>query len=457
MTEGLKEIRSTGYTPRVLQEELHRKARRFSVMVIHRRAGKTVFAVNHTIARATKCEHRFPRYAYFAPFKDQAKRIAWEMFKHYTRVFPGVKVLEGELTIEIPRKKEHTGLDVDDKIQFFVMGADNPNALPGIYLDGVVLDEYQLINPRVYTREVRPMLSDRKGWAIFTGKPLGKNHFYRVFQDAKRFVAAGDPEWFTAYHRADQTGIIDPKELAAIEKEIPEEDFQQEFMLSWEASVIGAYYKKQIAEARKSSRITSVKYEPVLPVYTFWDLGMNDTTAIWFAQFYGNEIRVIDFEEDTGVDIKQWGPRLKAKPYHYAEHVLPHDASVRSMNDGETRAQTLEHFFPNIVRILKREPIEEGIDQVRSIFPRCYFDGEKCERGLEALSMYRAKYDEKNGVLSKTPVHDWASNPADGFRTLAMGIRREIGKTRPMHDTAISDYDIYDPYGSNPRYEEALV
>src|SRR3989304_4749260 len=163
---------STGYEPRKFQEILHKNLKRFNVLVCHRRFGKTVFSVNHCIDRGLRNTKRNPQYAYIAPTYGQAKRIAWDMFKEYTKNLPGVSTNEQDLRLEIERPH------LQDKVRFLLLGAENPGSLKGIYLDGVILDEFAECAPAIWGEVVRPALSDRRGWAIFIGTPKGQNHFF---------------------------------------------------------------------------------------------------------------------------------------------------------------------------------------------------------------------------------------------------------------------------------------
>lgn len=205
---------------------------RFSVIVAHRRFGKTVLAVNHKIKMAVKNNKRAPMYAYIAPFRNQAKQIAWNYLKFYTHVIPGVKVNESELYIELPTK--HKG---SNGARIYVMGADHPDALRGTYWDGVILDEYAQMKPELWNEIIRPAIADREGWAIFIGTPKGQNQFYEMYQRACK-----DPDWYCALYRADESGLFDeggrygPKELESMKKDMTEEAIRQELYCDFTAS-----------------------------------------------------------------------------------------------------------------------------------------------------------------------------------------------------------------------------
>ena len=399
------------YSPRVDQRTIHEGRKRFSVAVCHRRFGKTVCFTNELIRGAVSCKLRAPRFAYLAPLYKQAKAIAWDYLKHFTGPIPGVKYNEAELRCDLP-----------NGARVMLLGADNPDALRGIYLDGVVLDEYPQMVPRVWTEVIRPALSDRNGWAMFGGTPRGKNHFWELYRYA---AESGDPEWAAFMFRASETGIIDPTELDAARLVMSPDEYAQEFECSFEASIVGAYYSKALAQAAQDGRLTRVPYESRLPVHTAWDLGIGDSTAIWFVQQSGREVRLIDFYEASGVGLEHYVKVLREKPYVYGEHLLPHDVQVTELGSGKTRIETLHGLglSRETIRVIPALPVDDGINAARVLLPRCWFDAAKCDRGLEALKQYRREWDEKGQVFRARPLHDWSSHAADAFRYLALGIR----------------------------------
>lgn len=405
------------YEPRPLQWALHDAldAHRFSVAVCHRRFGKTVLAINQLIRCALTCKKDRPRFAYLAPTYRQGKAIAWDYVQHYCRPIPGVEFNQSELRADFPNKG-----------QLRIYGADSPDALRGIYLDGVVLDEYGLMPGNVFSEVLRPALSDRVGWAFFIGTPNGKNQFYDVVQQAKT-----TPEWAFAEYKASQTGLIAESELKAARAVMTQDEYQQEFECSFEAAVKGAIYANELQAAREDGRVTRVPYDPVLPVDTDWDLGVGDATAIWFTQsLKTGEIRVIDFYEGSGEGLPFYADVLKRKGYSYGQHWAPHDIQVREFTSGRSRIESAASLGIKF-SIAPRHDIEDGIHAGRLIFPRCYFDAEKCKAGLEALQHYRRDYNTRLNEFKPTPVHDWASHAADAWRGFA--VRQKVPtKVKPL-------------------------
>lgn len=398
------------YKPRPLQKELHAQLKRFNVLVAHRRFGKTVFCINEIIKQWANCNKKNPRFAYIAPLYRQAKSVAWDYLKEFTSPIPGVKFNESELRADLPG---------GGRIQLF--GADSPDSLRGIYLDGVILDEYAQMNYRMWSEVLRPALSDRKGTAIFIGTPQGHNAFYELYQQAK-----DDPHWFTAMYKASETGVVDQDELIAAKRTMSPEEYAQEFECSWSAAIRGAYYGQFMSDAEEQNRIAGVPYDETLKVETWWDLGVGDSTVIWFAQRAGQEIHLIDYYEMTGEGLPHYAKVLSDKPYQYSQHVAPHDIQVRELGSGKSRLEIARNLGIEFT-VAPRQGVDDGIQAVRAILPRCWFDKEKCKQGIEALRQYRSEYDEKLRVYRQKPLHDWCSHAADAFRYGAI--------TSPPHES----------------------
>jgi phage terminase large subunit len=237
------------YYPREKQIELHfnMKKYRWSVLVCHRRFGKTVCMINHLLMSALRSTNKAPRYAYIAPTFKQAKSIAWDYMKQYTTLIPGVKFNETELRCDLPNGARIT-----------LLGSENSDGLRGIYLDGCVIDEYANVQGKLFTEIIRPALSDRKGWCVFIGTPQGtNNNFYELFQHAQ-----GDKQWFHYKAKASETKIVDQAELDAAKKVMGEKKYQQEFECDWIANIEGAVYGDVITKIEDARQLTRVPYDP---------------------------------------------------------------------------------------------------------------------------------------------------------------------------------------------------
>lgn len=404
----------SGYRPRKQFIKFHRRTQRFACLVCHRGAGKTVASVND-LNRAALDAPTGSKFAYIAPFLKQAKAVAWGYLREASNPLArlGVTANESELRVDYGRGRS-----------LRLYGADNPDAIRGNHFHGIIADEFADWDPSVWPLVVRPALSVHEGGAVFIGTPKGHNSFYQVWKDAQ-----GKEDWFTLMLKATDSGLLTEAELQSAKESLTEDQFAQEYECSFEAAIAGAYYAKQIARAKEEKRITGVPYEASSLVWTAWDLGMSDATAIWFAQVIGKEVHIIDYYEASGNDLAHYVNFLRSKPYAYASHLLPHDAQARSLETGRTRVETLESLGLFGIRVLPQQRIEDGINAARLLLPKCWFDAKKCERGIEALTLYRAGTDKrhvdpftKQPVLTGHPVHDWTSHAADAFRYLALGI-----------------------------------
>lgn len=353
----------------------------------------------------------YPLYAYIAPYRSQAKSVAWDYLKHFAA--PVLKSSnEAELTVELV-----TGA----KIRLF--GADNADAMRGLGFSGVFMDEYGDFRPSVWGNVIRPTLSDKQGWAVFAGTPKGKNQFWQIYDQASR----SDGEWFCLKLTASESGLLPATELNAAKAQISEDQYLQEYECSFEAAILGAYYGTDLRQAELDGRITNVPYDPHLPVHTAWDLGYRDDTAIWWYQVIRNEIHLIDFFAISGANIEEIAKIIKEKPYKYGKHNLPHDARAKTLAaQGKSVIEQLaEHLGINNLAIVPDLGVQDGIQAVRQCLPMCWFDKTKCAEGIEALRQYQREYDEDKKAFRSSPRHDWTSHPSDAFRMMAVAWRLE--------------------------------
>lgn len=389
------------YSPRKIFLPLHNRAERFAAVVAHRRAGKTVAEINDKIRTALTLDLPNPRCAYLAPYYRQAKAIAWQYLKDYSRPIPGVQINESELRVDFPNGG-----------QVRLYGADNPDALRGIYLDDVTLDEPADMSPRLWPEVIRPALVDRRGRGCFIGTPKGKNEFYDMFRHAQ-----GDKDWLALMLKASETGVIPQDELQDAQRTMSPDQYAQEFECSFDAAVIGAIYAQQMTQAHDEGRITTVPYDSGSEVFTAWDLGWADCTAIWFLQFVGRELRWIDFYESAGEPLKHYADLVKSKPYSYMRlgHFLPHDAGHENIRGASVSRQLTQLGIDN--RVLEREiEILPGIELTRQTIGYSVFDAAKCAQGIKALEQYSYARDETKNIQKASPKHDWTSHAADGAR-----------------------------------------
>jgi hypothetical protein len=404
------------YKPRDQIRAFHDRTERFAIIVAHRRFGKTVAAINDLIRSCFVIDRPNVRVAYIAPYLSQAKAVAWDYALEFTRDIPEIKVNHSELRI-----------DFMNGARFRLFGADNYNAMRGLYFDAVVLDEMADFPASAWSNVIRPALADRRGSATFISTPKGKNEFWELWHEAQ-----DDPNWFTAMLKASETSILDQDELDEARRTMGDDRYEQEFECSFEAAIQGAFYAKEMKEATEDGRITRVPYDRAASVITAWDLGIGDSTAIWFAQFVGQEIRIIDYYENSGVGLDHYAKVLLDKEYQYEQHILPHDVQVKELGTGKSRLETLDALGIRNIEIAPKLAVEDGIQAARTMIPKCWFDADNCTRGIEALRQYRRDFDEKLKTWRGRPLHDWTSHGADAFRYLAVGYRRESDWGEPI-------------------------
>jgi len=399
------EVIEIPYKPREHQLKVHEllEGKRFAVVVAHRRFGKTVAALNHLIREAVLNEKETPRYAYIAPTYGQAKRVAWDYLVKYTTPLGGTNNIS-ELRVDFWGRR----------IQLY--GSDNPDSLRGQYFDGVIIDEVGDQNPKIWTDIVRPALTDRKGWCLFIGTPKGHNHFKELRDRAEK-----EDGWGLLEFKASETGVVDDVELKQAKNEMGEDKYRQEFECSFDAAVEGSYYGTILNDLESKKHMQDIPREELSRTFTAWDLGMGDSTSIWVAQLIGTEVRLIDYYENHGVGLDHYVKWIKDNDYLKAEHILPHDVRVRELGTGKSRLEMLEDAGLE-VKIAPRMGLDDGIQAVRRLLPRCWFNVPKVQTGLNCLRNYRRDYDEKRKIFYERPLHDWSSHGSDSFRYLALGL-----------------------------------
>jgi phage terminase large subunit len=392
------------YEPREQQEEIHHaiEQHRFTVVVAHRRMGKTVSAINHLIKAAIECDKPNPRFAYIAPTYSQAKRVAWDYLLEYTRPLNATANI-AELRVDFWGRRVS------------LYGSDNPDSLRGQYFDGVVIDEVGDQNPRIWNEIIRPALSDRGGWCSFIGTPKGANHFAELADRAK-----SEEGWKYLEFKASQTGVLPESELKAAYREMGEDKYNQEFECSFNAAVEGSYYGKLINDLERDHHITDFPRDDLCRSFTAWDLGMGDSTALWVAQLAGKEVRLLDCVENHGQGLDWYVRWLKDNDYAGFSQILPHDVQVRELGTGKSRREVLEEAGLTIT-VAPRLSVADGIQAVRRLLPRCWFHP-RTKQGLDALRNYRREHDERRQIFYEKPLHDWSSHMSDAFRYLAIGL-----------------------------------
>jgi hypothetical protein len=210
----------------------------------------------------------------------------------------------------------------------------------------------------------------------------------------------------------------------ASEEAVQHEDMWAEFPSypaeAFKVAQDGSYYGRCFNDIYRQNRICKVPYDPALPVYTGWDLGMSDDTSIWFLQFFGKEVRCIDFYAANGEGLAHYANVLRDRGYRYGGHFAPHDIAVRELGTGVSRLELAKKMGINFIPIPTNVDVMSGIENCREMLGYCYFDEVNCDRGIKALEGYKKEWNEKHGVYHNRPLHDDCSHGADAFRTVAV-------------------------------------
>jgi phage terminase large subunit len=409
------------YKPRDCFLPLHNRDKRWSVLVAHRRAGKTVAACADLVIGALETALPRPQFAYLAPFRAQAKMVAWSYLKELTKDLQSKPPNESELRLTI--NNGHGG-----ESTIFVAGADNPDSLRGLYLDGVVLDEFGDMRPSAWYSVLRPALSDRKGWSVFMGTPRGKNAFWNIREEARL-----NPSTHLLLELpASKTGILDEEELRDARVQMTPETYEIEYQCSFDAAVPGAYYAKQIGELYEQGRVGDFKVDAEFPVHLVADLGYTDSCSWWGFQEVPGGYKVVDFYENDSQPIQHYIDWVKTRAYKVGNVYLPHDAKAKSLQTGKS---IIEQFLANGIRpqMVPEMSLQDGIEAARMVLPFCWFDEGVTYEGLEHLRAYMRDWDEKTQTFRSRPKHDQHSHAADAFRYLALSAGKVMGKSHQGH------------------------
>jgi hypothetical protein len=383
---------------------LNRKER-WSCIVAHRRAGKTVAVIQDLLCKALTYKRKGPpvRFAYVAPTRDQAKDIAWGYLKQYVSKIPGIEINESDLRISFPNKS-----------QIRLYSGDSHERMRGLYFDGIVVDEMADIAPRAWTQVMRPCLSDYKGWATFIGTPKGKNSFYKIHQQAE----SGD-DWFSKVLKASQSGLIPEDELADLKRNTPDDDFRQEYECDFSVGRPGAIYASDVSRAEQEGRIGPFPVEDSCLVHTTWDLGAPQNTVVIYWQRVGLTTRIIDCDAGLALKTGERVSRMMAKGYNYGLHFLPHDGQ-NTQADNMSFADKLKEAGLHNVKTLPRGPHnaeEKRIQAMTDLFSSLWIHEDLRGNGglIDALENYHRKENKLGGYVENVIVHDWASHFCDAF------------------------------------------
>lgn len=416
------------YTPRKHQAYIHQELdkHRYAVLCCHRRFGKTVMVLNHLIRAALTNTNHNPRYAYIAPTYKQAKSIAWDYLKFYTKNIPGTKWNESELRCDLVNGARIT-----------LLSSENFDSIRGIYLDACAIDEVAQVSQGLIDEVIVPALSDRRGKLFLIGTPKGMNNiFYDYYQKAQ-----SDPKWFLYKAKASETKIVDEEELSNALTVMGTAKYNQEFECSFIGNLEGSIYGDLVQELDDKGNIGAVPYDPSLPVNTAWDIGYNDSTSIIFFQLLNHQLNIIETYENDNEALPHYIKFLQDKDYIYDTHYGPHDLDVTEFSNGKTRREVASALGVRF-RIAPRILLEDGIHAVKMILPRCKIDSNNCADLLIALRHYHRKFNDKERIFKSKPVHDFSSHMCDALRVLATALDENKTTNKNLQRVAESSYQI---------------
>ncbi|MCC6717416.1 MAG: hypothetical protein IT555_05990 [Acetobacteraceae bacterium] len=357
-----------------------------------------------------------------------ARTGLWDRLERAAAAIPGAEALKSELRINLPGGRV-----------FQAGGMDNPESWRGGYADEVIEDEADDVTAGGLDMVVEPMLADYLGTRLYVGTPKGNGRLQSRYDEAGH--TPGQSRYLLRWQ---DTGALSAEAIERLRTRLSAEEFAQEMECSFSAPNAGSYYAALLDKAEAENRITRVPHEPRLPVETWWDLGMDDSTAIWFVQRLpgSGEVRVIDYAEASGESLGFYATLLVGKGYSYSAHRLPHDVRVREMGTGKSRMEMLQSLGVAPIRPGRALPVADGINAAKALLPRCWFDAERTAKGRKHLRQYRREWNEEREVWGAKPVHDGASHAADAFREGAVnGAEPRDPMAPPPRSQADGDYD----------------
>jgi hypothetical protein len=329
-----------------------------------------------------------------------------------------------------------------------VVGSDRYDATVGASVAGVVYSEWALANPSAWAYH-RPMLEENNGWAVFISTPRGRNHCHALFEHARRMNS-----WFCELLTADATGALSRTQLdealaeyqALYGDDVGTAQFEQEYMCSFTAAILGSFYALEMTRLRSEGRIAPIEALPGKPVHRAWDLGVGDDTSIWWFQPVGGQLFILDHYAASGVGLEHYRDVIEGRS---AEHgwmagtdYVPHDARVKEWGSGRTRIETMQSMGLKPM-LVPNASIDDGINAVRRTLPLCVFHPRTEDGGITALEQYRREWDDDKKAFRQSAVHDWTSHPADSFRYLSLSWRKPA--PRPIKTPVLTGWRIPPP------------
>lgn len=425
-----------GWNPRWYQRPLWdylEKGGKRAIEIAHRRWGKDDVVLHRT---AIAAHERVATYWHCLPEYEQARKAIWNAVNPHT----GKRRIDEAFPPEIRESKDEQQMFIRFKngSTWQVIGSDRYNSLVGAGVAGVVFSEWALANPSAWAY-IRPMMEENNGWACFITTPRGRNHAKAMYD-----LAEGNERWFSEVSDIHRTGALSPEQLvesldeyvALYGEDLGRAQFEQEYLCSFNAAILGAFYAREMVNVRNDGRIRPVVPVPGQPVHTAWDIGVRDDTSIWWFQVHAGRIYVLDCYTSSGVGVDHYAEICHSKPWPRGIDYVPHDAKVKEWGTGKTRVETMRQLGLNPQLIPMASKLD-GINAARKAMAISVFDPRCEEKGISALEQYRREWDDEKKTFRATEVHDWTSHLADAWRYLALAwrhappVRAEDKKPQP--------------------------
>ena len=414
------------------------------IEIAHRRWGKDDVCLHGACIKAHERPasywHAFPEYS-------QARKGVWNAINPHT----GKRRIDEAFPHELRESTNEAEMLIKFKVgsTWQVVGSDRYNSLVGAGVAGVTFSEFALANPSAWAY-IRPMLEENDGWAAFITTPRGRNHAKAMFDMAQK-----NPRWFAEISTVHDTGALSPEQLqesvaeyeALYGVDLGRAQFEQEYLCSFNAAILGAFYAREMLDVRNEGRITPIEPIPNRPVHRAWDIGVKDDTSIWWFQVVGLQILILDCYSSSGAGVdyyaEQVAQRRETHGWEDGIDYVPHDAAHRvfGLPGAKTTIDQMVAYGlnPQLVPSLSKQ---DGINAARKTLARCVFDPRCEDFGISALEQYRREWDDDKKTFRANEVHDWASHPADAFRYLSIAWRNapregEKPKARQMSGTVI--------------------
>ncbi len=396
-----------------------------AIEIAHRRWGKDEIALGATCELAHK---RTASYWHCLPEYEQGRKALWDAINAHT----GNRRIDEAFPPEIRESKDEQKMFIKLKVgsTWQIIGSDRYDATVGAGVAGIVYSEWALANPSAWAYH-RPMLEENAGWAAFITTPRGRNHAHAMYQMAK-----DNPRWFAEVSSVHHTGALSPDQLsetmteyiALYGEDMGRAQFAQEYECSFTASILGAFYAREMAAVRAEERVDE-GVEAILgqPVHRAWDIGVRDDTSIWWFQVVGLQVFVLDCYTASGVGLDHYAAIVEQKRQEHGWRdgfdFVPHDAKIKEWGSGRTRVETMLTYRLN-PQLVTNAGKQDGINAARQTLARCVFHPRCEDPGLSALEQYRREWDDEKKAFKESEVRDWTTHLADAFRYLALAWRK---------------------------------